>query len=130
MKFSKLSRYSIFLFLMSGSSTMAETIALVNGKVMTAVDNQALANASVIIKDGVISEVGKGARIPDNAKVIDVKGSVLTPGFIATDSTLAASEINGRANANDDRTLTPKLTAGFDIQYGVCLLYTSDAADE
>jgi len=58
-----------------------ETVALKGAKVHTAV-GPPVENAAVVFKDGKITAVGKDIWIPADAKIIDVSGKVIVPGFI------------------------------------------------
>jgi imidazolonepropionase-like amidohydrolase len=58
-----------------------KTLAIINGTVFRAGD-AAPAKANVIIRDGKISAVGPAAKVPRGAEVIDVEGSIVTPGLI------------------------------------------------
>lgn len=61
----------------------SETIALVGGDIVDGINDQTQKNKVVIIQDGRIvniADVGK-VKIPEDAKVIDVKGKTLLPGL-------------------------------------------------
>ncbi len=55
--------------------------ALVGARVVTA-PGQAVDNATIVIRNGVISAVGPNVRPPAGARVWDLKGQVVYPGFI------------------------------------------------
>ena len=97
----------------------AETIALTNGRVLTAGEAGALENATVIIEGHQITGVGADVDIPAHARIIDVSGKTLTPGLIVASTTLGAVEINDRANANDIESRSSSYGAGADIQYAI-----------
>lgn len=54
---------------------------LENARIMT-MAGAVLENASLLIKDGLIAQVGTGLTCPEGAKVIDLAGKTLTPGLI------------------------------------------------
>ena len=56
-------------------------IAIINGKVYT-ISNGILENATVLIKNGKIEEVGPEVVVPEGADVIDAAGKVVFPGLI------------------------------------------------
>ena len=56
-------------------------IALKNCKAVTISDG-ILDNATILIEDGILKAVEVKAEIPKDAKVIDLKGMWVTPGFI------------------------------------------------
>jgi len=53
-----------------------------------------LDNATVLIRDGVISAVGVGVTVPPGARRIDGKGHVVTAGFVESSSTLGLTEVS------------------------------------
>ena len=95
----------------------AQTYAITNARIETVSAAGAIPNGTIVIKDGKIVAVGAGVQAPAGATVIDAKGGVVTPGFIAVSSNLTVSEISAVQSTRDDR--SGKLSAGFDIQYGV-----------
>jgi imidazolonepropionase-like amidohydrolase len=95
----------------------AQTFAITNARIETVGPAGTIANGTIVIKDGKIAAVGAGVQAPAGATVIDAKGGVVTPGFIAVSSNLTVSEVSAVQSTRDDR--SGKLSAGFDIQYGV-----------
>lgn len=59
---------------------MAETTAIVGGVVFDGTGAPA-AQKTIIIRDGLIADVGKNVPVPADARVIDVHGMAVTPGF-------------------------------------------------
>src|SRR5207244_12692535 len=64
----------------------APPIALVGGDVYT-VTKGIIRSGTVVVKDGKILSVGQDIEIPDGATRIDVKGKVITPGFVTINAT-------------------------------------------
>lgn len=95
----------------------AQTYAITNARIETVTAAGTIPNGTIVIKDGKIAAVGAGVSAPAGATVIDAKGGVVTPGFIAVSSNLTVSEVSAVQQTRDDR--SGKLSAGFDIQYGV-----------
>lgn len=58
-------------------------------------------DVTVVITNGKITALGKGAKVPANAKVIDGTGKVLTPGLIAAGSRLGLVEIDAVGYTNE-----------------------------
>ena len=56
-----------------------------------------LSNATMVIRDGKITEVGEKVIVPQGAQVIDASGKFLMPGIIDCHSHIAADAINERA---------------------------------
>lgn len=101
----------------AASSAAAETIAIINARILTAGPQGTIENGTVVIKDGAIASVGSGNRAPSGARVIDAQGGVVTPGFFATGSSLGAIEVS--AVGSDLGVTNPDVSAAFDIQYGL-----------
>src|SRR5262245_59225851 len=59
----------------------APVFALVGGRVVT-VSGAVHENGTVIIRDGLVEAVGAGIAVPPDARVVDAKGLVVTPGLI------------------------------------------------
>jgi Tol biopolymer transport system component/imidazolonepropionase-like amidohydrolase len=62
------------------------TIALVGAKIVTMGENGTIENGTIIIEGNRIAKIGKRSKvkIPKKAKVIDVSGQVILPGFVDT----------------------------------------------
>lgn len=60
-----------------------------------------LEGATVVIKDGRISYVGRAARVPSDAQVIDGTGKVITAGLIEASSSVGLVEVSQVGEAND-----------------------------
>lgn len=111
----------------------AETVAIVGGHIFTAGPAGEIASGTVLIADGKIVAVGADVAVPAGAKVIDAKGAVVTPGLIAADAGLGATEVGEDEDAaelqdftagpgdgtRDLMTQSKSLTAAFDVQYAI-----------
>ncbi|HUP89489.1 MAG TPA: hypothetical protein VM100_09065, partial [Longimicrobiales bacterium] len=62
------------------------TVVLRGGRVVTMKGKEIIENADVVIKDNKIVAVGKrdSVKVPEGAKIIDVAGKTLVPGFVDT----------------------------------------------
>ncbi|MGH9864916.1 MAG: amidohydrolase family protein, partial [Candidatus Acidiferrales bacterium] len=60
------------------------TVVLRGGKVITMKGDEVIENADIVVKDNRIAAVGRhgSVSIPAGAKIIDVRGTTITPGFI------------------------------------------------
>ncbi|MFQ5562629.1 MAG: amidohydrolase family protein [Parvularculaceae bacterium] len=83
------------------SGAQAQTIAVMNGRVLTAGGAGLIEGGDVIIRNGVISAVGEDLQPPQGAQVIDASGKVVTPGLIAPFSTIGLKEISLDREGND-----------------------------
>jgi imidazolonepropionase-like amidohydrolase len=102
--------------LIAGSAEAA-TYAITNARILTAGPQGEIARGVVVVRDGKIAAVGANVAVPAGAQVVDAKGGVVVPGFVAANSLLGASEIGQmRSEATVDN---PELSAAFDIQYAL-----------
>ncbi len=76
------------------------TVALTNATVET-VTNGTLQNATVIIRDGYIQDVGTNVTIPTDAKVIDCKGLTIYPGMVDSGTKVGIQEIGSMSLTQD-----------------------------
>lgn len=77
---------------MSPAPAQKETIALTNATVHVG-NGQVINNATVVFKDGKITEVGTGASTA-GARIVDCSGKHIYPGLILTSSQLGLVEVN------------------------------------
>lgn len=59
-----------------------------------------LQNASIVVRDGVIERIGQAVIVPDNARVIDLRGtgSVAMPPFVLGQSSVLPGDSRGRGS--------------------------------
>ena len=81
------------------AAASAETVAIVGGHIHTAGPSGEIESGTVVIRDGKIVSVGAGEHVPAGARVIDAHGAVVTPGLIAADAGLAATEVGEETTA-------------------------------
>jgi len=94
---------------------LAETTAIVGGKVHTVGPQGIIENATIVIHDGVITAVGSGVGVPDGATVIDAAGKIVTPGLFSPMGQIGLTEVSGWAGPNDGSQFGDQFTAGFDV---------------
>lgn len=95
---------------------MAQTVAITGGRVLTG--SSVIENGTVVIQNGRIASVGTGPA-PAGARVIDATGKIVTPGFVAVDSGLGATEVSSVNGTNDLSNQSNTLSAAFDVSYGL-----------
>lgn len=103
--------------MLAASPAAAETVAIVNARILTAGPAGEIPSGTVVIRDGRIESVSAGAQAPAGARVIDAQGGVVTPGFFATSSQLGGVEVG--ALGNDLSVDNPDVSAAFDLSYGL-----------
>ena len=95
----------------------AQTVAIVNAHILNPGPKGEIVGGVVVIQGGKIAAVGAEVKPPAGAQVIDAKGQVVTPGFVAVNSALGAVEIGSLGN--DLSVNDPQLGAAFDVSYAL-----------
>jgi len=104
------------LFLLAAASAVhADTIAITGGTVHTMGERGVLENATVLIRDGSIAEVGTNVSIPGDAIRVDANGKIVTPGIIDAHGQMGISEVSGVEQSVDAGTSDRRFTAAFDV---------------
>lgn len=68
-------------------------IAIKAGKIIT-MNGKPIEDGMIIVRDGLISAVGKDLKVPVEAKIIDASDSVVMPGFVEAHSSSGMSQAN------------------------------------
>ncbi|MGH7444471.1 MAG: amidohydrolase family protein, partial [Longimicrobiales bacterium] len=92
----------------------AQTTAITNARIHT-ISGPVIENGTIVISDGVIEAVGAEVEVPENARVIDAAGKVVTPGFLDASTSLGIVEIGGVSGTDDASTSNDRLTAAFNV---------------
>ncbi|GAA0870425.1 amidohydrolase family protein [Brevundimonas basaltis] len=93
-----------------------ELTAITGGRVLTG--TSVIENGTVVIRNGRVVSVGTGAA-PAGARIIDARGKVVAPGFVAVDSGLGGGEVSSVSGTNDLRNGANTISASFDVSYGL-----------
>jgi imidazolonepropionase-like amidohydrolase len=96
---------------------VADTTAIVGGKVHTAGPQGTIENATIIIVDGLITAVGSGFGVPDGATVIDANGKIITPGLFSPIGRLGLVDVGNSGSSVDSSQIGDQFTAGFDVSH-------------
>jgi imidazolonepropionase-like amidohydrolase len=113
-------RFVAALLLFLGAlPAQAETIAIVNARLLTMGPQGEIERGTVLVRDGRIAAVGANVAVPADARVIDGSGGILAPGFIQADSTLGAVEVSQVPPSADRATHHDRISAAFDISLGL-----------
>jgi imidazolonepropionase-like amidohydrolase len=98
-------------------AAQAQTVVITNAHILTAGPKGEIANGVVVVQNGKVAAVGPDVRAPAGAQVIDAHGAVVTPGFVALNSALGATDV---ASLGTDLSVrNPKLGAAFDVSYAL-----------
>jgi imidazolonepropionase-like amidohydrolase len=77
----------------AAASSTGQDLALQGGTVLT-ITQGTIENGTVVIQNGKITAVGRGAAIPSGVTVIDTTGKYVMPGLIDSHTHIALSDIN------------------------------------
>lgn len=112
----KIALISLAALAMSALPALAQVTAITGGRVLTG--TSVIENGTVVFDGDRIVSVGTGAA-PAGARVIDARGKVVTPGLVAVDSGLGASEISSVDGSDDLSNRANTISASFDVSYGL-----------
>ena len=101
--------------LLSAVTAQAQVIAIVGGTVHTQGEQGTLTEATVLVRDGRIVEVGRNVTVSEEARRIDARGKVVTPGIIDAHGQIGIDEISGVEETVDSRNTAPRFSAAFDV---------------
>ena len=85
--------------LLASGTVSAESLAIINATLHTSSDQGVLEGASIVMNDGKITAINPSDVKAD--KVIDAKGQIVTPGFIASVNQLGLVEVGAVAGSRD-----------------------------
>ena len=103
--------------LLASAPARAQTIAVVGGTVHP-VASPAIENATVLIRDGKIVAVGRDVVVPADARRVDARGKVVTPGLLHAGSNLGVLEV-GSIPSTNETDVTGDVTPSFDVALGI-----------
>lgn len=83
---------ALLIVAVSAALLPAQTVAITGGRVFT-VSGAPIDNATVLIQNGRITQVGANVAVPADARRIDAAGKWVTPGFINSSTQLGLVEI-------------------------------------
>jgi imidazolonepropionase-like amidohydrolase len=120
----KMKKTTLALCLSASCAAMvsAQDIAIVGGTVHTMSESGKLDNATVLISDGKIVEVGTNVSVPSGFETIDARGKQVTPGFIGAFTSLGLVEVNSWAGTVDSTSANVTVSptgAALDVSYAV-----------
>lgn len=101
--------------LFAATAGSAQTIAITDATIHTVGPAGTLENATVVIENGRIAEVGSGADVPDGSILINGSGKIVTPGIFSPLGQLGLNEVRMVAGTNDAMQRGDDFAAGFDV---------------
>ncbi|MES2054325.1 MAG: amidohydrolase family protein [Pseudomonadota bacterium] len=97
----------------------AQTVAIVHGRVLTMGPAGDIADGTVMLRDGKVVAVGSGIAVPADARVIDATGKIVTPGLIASVTSLGLVEVRSLAGPDDRASTNDRISAALDAGDGL-----------
>lgn len=100
----------------------AKDLAIVGGTVHTMSSTGKLDNATVLIRNGQILDIGDDVIVPSSFEIIDAKGKQVTPGFIGAYTSLGLVEVNSWAGTVDSTSADVAVSptgAALDVSYAI-----------
>jgi len=92
-------RYPEGAFGLPGYPKQPQTLMVKNAEIWTSGPRGILKNADMLVVKGRIEKIGVGLKIPRNARIIDARGKVVTPGIIDCHSHTALFAVNEGSHA-------------------------------
>jgi imidazolonepropionase-like amidohydrolase len=83
------------------SIVSAQEIVAITGGTIYPVSGPKIENGTIVLSDGVITAIGANVAIPANARRIDATGKWITPGLVATATSLGVTEIGAVRDTRD-----------------------------
>ena len=100
----KIMKTFISVVFLSVGWIQANDLVIINATIYSATDRGVINHASIVINDGVITEIQQtidDKKILNAVSVIDAKGQIVTPGFIGVMNQLGLVEVNSELNTQD-----------------------------
>jgi imidazolonepropionase-like amidohydrolase len=76
-------------------------VAITHARVYLPGGKEPIEDGTVVIDKGKIVAAGKDAAVPQNARTIDAKGKIVTPGFIDAETAVGVLDVELEAASND-----------------------------
>ena len=103
------------LLTLFATAAAAQTTAIIDATVHTVGPDGTLENATIVIENGRIAEVGTGVDVPDGSILINASGKIVTPGIFSPIGQLGLSEVGAVDGTNDAIQRGDDFSAAFDI---------------
>lgn len=97
----------------------AQSFAITNAHILTPGPVGEVENGTILVRDGKIASAGKAVAVPLGTTIVDARGAIVTPGLFAVNTALGLVEVNSVDGTVDARTRNSRISAAFDVQYGL-----------
>ena len=102
----------LYALLLLAAPAWAQSLAITGGTAYLG-DGTSVENATVLIENGRVAEVGSDLAVPAGVRVIDATGKWVTPGFINSATQLGLTEIG--SSTTEDRLSDNDVAASFQV---------------
>lgn len=96
----------------------AQTFAITGATAWTMTGDAPVENATIVVRDGRIAQVGPGLPVPPGVREVRAEGRIVTPGLMNAGTQLGLVELSASKDTVDHTAAGP-LGAAFDVQYGL-----------
>lgn len=103
----------------AAAATGSGTLVVINAQAHTMTSRGVIEGATIVVRDGRIEALGADVAVPAGVKVIDARGSIVTPGLFSSATQLGLVEVTSSQDTVDRSESAGRLGAAFDIQYGL-----------
>ncbi|SVC22235.1 uncharacterized protein METZ01_LOCUS275089, partial [marine metagenome] len=103
------------MIIASASIATADTTAITGATIHTVGPLGTIENATVIIEDGLIIEIGENISVPNDTAKIDASNKIITPGIFSPIGEIGLNEVGAVAGTNDATQRGQAFTASFDV---------------
>ncbi len=109
---------ALILLLSIGSLSTAQRLAIVHAKAYVVPGSPPMEDATILVQNGRIVEVGAHVVLAADVAVVDAKGKIVTPGLMNSGTELGLTE-SGSDDTTDHALTTGPLGPAFDVQYAL-----------
>lgn len=101
------------------SVVAAQSFAITNAHILSPGPVGDVTQGTILVRDGKIVSAGVNVALPQGIRIVDAKGGYVTPGLIAVNTALGLVEVNSVDGTVDDKSRSMRISAAFDVQYGL-----------
>ncbi len=104
------------LSLAMAAPVAAQDVVAITGGTIYPVSGPKIENGTIVFSDGVITAIGANVAVPAGARRVDAAGKWITPGLVATATSLGVTEIGAVPDTRDARARgTNNIAAAFRV---------------
>lgn len=100
---------------LAASPASAQDIAITNATVALGDGSDPIENATVVVRDGRVVAAGSGVAVPAGVPTLDGSNAWVTPGLVATVTSLGLWDVGAVSESNDTRAGNSPFSAALDV---------------